>query len=195
MFWNEFLFAREFEYETPLSPDEIEDELKKLETRQHKSWFLSRSNLVHRVEYDGIGDKAGDFTIQLESADQHKWWGSKVALLQSEGRVRVNQDTGFTLISGHTRFNRRYYMLFLFMFGVNFVAQSMNESLFFQYLWIAIIIVFWYGMYRERNKLSDHIDDIIMNAKSQESIANLIDEELDVEWDAERKYMKAEYRT
>ena len=168
-FWNEFLFAREFEYETPLSPDEIADALGDIENKVHKSWFLSASTLEHHFEYERNGDKAGDFTIELASKNRDKWWETKSALQYSEGTITVDQETGLTIVKGSTRFNKEYYLLFLFMFSVNFFTQSLDNQFVFQAIWIAIIIAFWYSMYRERNKLADHIDNLIMNAKSNHS--------------------------
>ena len=177
-FWNEFLFAREYEYETPLTPDEIASELEKLDNQAHKSWFLSHSGLLHRVTYESNGDKAGDFKVELESKNRGKWWESKSAMLQSEGQITANQETGLTVIEGRTRFDGKYYLLFLLMFGANFFSMVLNDNYFFQIVWLVIVVAFWYSMYRERNTLANRIDDIIMNAKSEQSIANLTDNDL-----------------
>jgi hypothetical protein len=176
-FWNEFLFAREFEYETPLTPDEVADTLKRLENQEHKSGFLSSSKLVYKVNYEGSGDKAGHFTIELESIYRGKWWANNTAMQQVEGSITVNPDTGLSTIQGRTLFNRQYYLLFLAMFLFNFFAQSADNGIVFMFVWILIIIAFWYSMYRERNKLADRLDDVIMNAKSERGMLNLMDDE------------------
>jgi|GEM_PF-6204428 len=194
-FWSEFLFAREFEYETPLTPDEIADALNKIEAHEHKAWFLSTSGLNHQFEYESNGDKAGHFTIELTSKHREKWWATKSAMQYAEGTISANQDTGMTSIKGSTRFSKQYYLLFLFMFASNFIAQSFNNQSFFQIVWIIIIVLFWYSMYRERNKMADKIDNIIMNAKSDSSVANLTDDEddstLTVEEQLKRGYLSS----
>ena len=178
-FWSEFLFAREFEYETPLTPDEIADALENIESHEHKAWFLSTNGLQHQFEYEAKGDKSGHFTIELASKHREKWWATRSAMQYAEGTITVNHDTGMTSIAGSTRFSKQYYLMFLFMFAANFFSQSLNNQTFFQMIWIIIIVMFWYSMYRERNRLADKIDTIIMTAKSDRSVANLIEENTD----------------
>lgn len=189
-FWNEFLFAREFEYETPLTPDEMAEALQTLQSREHKAWFLSASQLVHRVSYERGGDKAGNFTIELESKNRGKWWESNTAMQGAEGTITADQATGLTVIRGRTRFNGQYYLAFLAMFFFNFLAQSFDRGWFFQLFWIVIIVSFWYAMYRERNKLADALDDVIMNAKSEQNIANLIENEGDMPYEADTEMQR-----
>jgi len=193
-FWNEFLFARAFEYETPLTPDEMAEALQQLDGQKYTSWFLSMRGLVHRVTYADDGDKAGTFKIELESKDRDKWWETDTAMQLVEGSMTSQPDTGMTVISGKTRFSGRYYAILLFIFMSNLFLQFGNGSLGLQVLWIAVIMSFWFTMYRERNKLADRVDDIIMTAKSEKSRVHLMDssDEHDIQSD-DAQQAKQEY--
>ncbi|MGB7341473.1 MAG: hypothetical protein WBC91_21430 [Phototrophicaceae bacterium] len=177
-FWNEFLFARNFEYETPLTPDEVVDSLKTIEDQKHKMLLLSLTDLKHDVTVERHGDKASDFKIELQSEKRDKWWETGSSIVYAEGTITAEQDTGITRITGRTRFNGQYYAIILFMFLLNFTIQSLQSDIVWSTIWITLIVVFWGWLYMERNNLSDRIDTIIMNAKALQAIENLSDDSI-----------------
>src|SRR5262245_32007130 len=84
--WNEFLFAREFEYETPLTPDEMAAALQAIEKLEHRSWVLSAVPLKHHLELERQSDKAINFKITV-AEDKNARWSSKMQLQYSEGSI------------------------------------------------------------------------------------------------------------
>ena len=175
-FWNEFLFARDFEYETPLTPDEAIENFQTIEDQTHKMLLFSLSDLKHDVTIDRHGDKASDFKIELQSENRDKWWETGSSIVYAEGTIEAEQDTGITRITGRTRFNGQYYAIILFMFLLNFTIQSLQSDIVWSTIWITMIIGFWGWLYLERNSLSDRIDTLIMTAKSEQSAHNLSDD-------------------
>lgn len=165
--WNEFLFARDFDYETSLSPDEVADALKQLENRKHKRHFISWADLSHHVNYDRATDKSGTFTIDLDSPS--------FTLINTSGTISVNADNGMTIVKGKSHFNRRYYSIIILLFFPSFIINSLQPDSFSHLFSIAFVVAFWVVMYQERNRLVAQLDDIIMLAKGDASASHLID--------------------
>ncbi|MEO1166329.1 MAG: hypothetical protein AAFV98_21310, partial [Chloroflexota bacterium] len=86
--WNEFLFAREFEYETPLTPDEVMQALRHVETDSYYSWG-HWSMIDHKVSYEPTGDKEGTFRIKLEPS-KSRWWQDDSPLQETRGTLTVD---------------------------------------------------------------------------------------------------------
>jgi hypothetical protein len=171
--WNEFLFAREFEYESPLTPDEISAALRAIEKVEQKSWMLSAAKLTHKLEIQRHGDKAADFKIMLEE-DKNSAWSSRMNLLYSEGTITADPVEGLSIIKGRTRFSGQYYLIWFAVFSLNILTGGMSP---FAWFWLFAALIFGVAMYNERNKLADSLDMIIMHAKSERSLAILDGEE------------------
>lgn len=176
--WNEFLFAREFEYESPLTPDEISAALKTIEKVEQKSWMLSAAKLTHKLEIQSHSDKAADFKIMLEE-DKNSAWSSRMNLLYSEGTITADPVEGLSIIKGRTRFSGQYYLIWFAVFSLNIFSQMTGGMNPFAWFWLLAALVFGVAMYNERNKLADNLDTIIMHAKSEKSLA-ILDGEDDV---------------
>ena len=174
--WNEFLFARDFDYETSLTPDEVADAFKQLEKRKHKRRFITWADLSHNVHYDRTTDKSGTFTVQLDSPS--------FTLINTSGTISVNADSGMTVVKGKSHFNRRYYSIILLIFLPSFIFNSLQPDSFSHLFSIAFVIAFWVVMYQERNQLVQQLDDIIMIAKSDVSSTNLVDADNEIFDDA-----------
>ncbi|MEM9951827.1 MAG: hypothetical protein AAF846_09520 [Chloroflexota bacterium] len=191
--WNEFLFARNFEYETPLTPNEVANVLKQIEKREHRHYFLSFSTLKHKFTYMPVGDKSGDFKIELETATRNKWWDYDSAMLETSGTISVDAETGMTTVQGNTQFSRNYYLFMLLIFVPNFWINTSGNNWILQLFWISFIVIFWYVMYGQRNKLANEIDNIIMNAKIEHSLTHLMDDAMDEEKDFIEVETRQEY--
>src|SRR5690606_14305706 len=101
---------------------------------------------------------------------------------ETEGTITANPETGVSIDQGRTLFSRQYYLLFRFMFLFNFIAQSADNGIVFMYVWIVIIVAFWYSLYRERNTLAHHIDELIMNDKSEKIMDSLVEQDSSNNW-------------
>lgn len=178
--WNEFLFAREFEYETPLTPEEMAAALKALEKSEPKSWMLSFGKLRHELQFEQHSDKAIDFKMDVKDADK-SWWSSGYKFHLTEGSLIANPETGMTIVKGRTRFSSEYYVTMMLLFIANLFTQTQGINLMDWgfWLWGSMIFITWFALYHERNAISDRLDDIIMHAKSERSIAILEGESLE----------------
>jgi hypothetical protein len=174
---NDVLFAREYEYETPLTPDEATAALKAIESLEHGSWVLSAATLKHRLETEHHSDKSVAFKIILEE-DRNSFWSSKMNLLYSEGAISADSLTGLSIIKGRTRFSGQYYLIWALVFAFNIFSWNSELSV-LSWFWIGFALLFWLAMYYERNKLADTLDEIIMHAKSERSMAILDDEAIE----------------
>jgi hypothetical protein len=176
---NEFLFAREFEYESPLTPEELVGALKAIENIQSKAWVLSIAPLTHKLETTVHSDKAIDFKITLHE-DKKSAWSSRMNLQFVEGSIHADPVTGLSTITGKTRFSGQYYAIWVFIFAANIFTQVAGTMSWGGWIWAAFAVIFWFAMYQSRNTLADNLDTIIMHAKSERSLAILEGEE-DVE--------------
>lgn len=166
---NEFLFAREFEYESPLTPDEMAAALSAMEKIPHRSWLLSFAHLKDKVEFERHSDKVIHFKIHVKEDAKSKWnMGYKFH--ETEGSITANPETGMTIIKGRTRFSGEYYASIFFLMFVNIVTQSLD---FGTWIWLGLLFVIWFALYQERNALADRLDEVIMHAKSEKSLAIL----------------------
>jgi hypothetical protein len=168
---NEFLFAREYEYESPLTPDEMATALKAIESLEHGSWILSVAKLKHKLQLEHHSDKSVSFKIILEE-DKNSPWSSRMNLLYSEGTITADSRTGLSIIKGRTRFSGQYYLIWCLVFAFNIFSWN-SELVVLTWLWIGFALIFWFAMYYERNTLADCLDEIIMHAKSERSMAIL----------------------
>lgn len=175
---NEFLFAREFEYESPLTPDELVSALKAIENIEARSWVLSMVALKHQFSSTAHGDKAIDFKISLQE-DKRSAWSSRMNLQYIEGRIQADAATGMSIITGKTHFSAMYYGIWIFVFAVNIFPLLTGFATPMTWFWLGLALVFWLAMYQERNALADRLDEIIMHAKSAKSLA-ILDEEDDL---------------
>lgn len=169
-FWNEFLFAREFEYETPLLPDEVVTALLEMEQREYRPSTLGFSpKLKHRVVIERHNDKASDFKVHLGYDIK-----GALSMQYAEGSMLVEADSGLIIIKGRTRFSAMHYIITLLPFVFQLVMQSLLQTPAFT-VWITfgVIILYWWMMYRERNALADRIDNVIMHTKSEHSLMGL----------------------
>jgi hypothetical protein len=166
--WNEFLFARDFEYETPLSPEEMAGAMTAVEKLEHSSWILSYAGLKHKLETKHHSDKAIDFKISLEE-DKNSAWSSRMNLLYSEGSIHADPLTGLSIVKGRTRFSGQYYLIWIMVFAFNIFSQMTMDIPWIGWFWFGSAILFWLAMYQERNKLADTLDELIMHAKSERS--------------------------
>jgi hypothetical protein len=173
--WNEFLFAREFEYETPLTPEEMAGAMHAIEKLEHGSWVLSYAKLKHKLETEQHSDKAIDFKINLEE-DKNSVWSSQMNLLYSEGSIHADPLTGLSIVKGRSRFSGQYYLIWLLVFAANIFSQVTMDIPWIGWFWLGSAMLFWFAMYQERNKLADTLDTIIMHAKSERSAAILMGE-------------------
>lgn len=163
--WDEFLFARKFEYETELSVSELELELSKIEQLEDKSYVISPSSLIHSLQFTQYEDKQASFMIGLETKNADKCCNLGFRLLRVDGIIRSDKHTGLTQVSGKIAFNAKYYLAFLVFIMMNITLQTYDNFI-LHFVWLPLIAVIWYRMYRERNKLATRLDDIIMNTKN-----------------------------
>jgi len=164
-FWNEFFFSREFEYETPLTPDEVADVFRERVdgSERQRSWW--DTGMQNEVEITRQGDKQQEFVINAIG----KGWGSRAVTSRTEGTILANVDDGLTTISGKTAFGRSHYM-WIFFIGLTwaiFLAMrlSSGESIGDTLFWLVLFGVYFWYTYRDRNFQVKVLDDAIMNAK------------------------------
>lgn len=177
--WNDFLFAREFEYESPLAPDEMAAALSAMEKIPHRSWLLSFAHLKDEVEFERHSDKVINFKIQVKEDEKSKW-NMGFNFHKTEGSLIANPDTGMTTIKGQTRFNSETYLSMIFIVLVNIFTASLDFGIMGHLFWAGMLFLVWLGLYQERNALADRLDDVIMHAKSERSLA-ILDGEDDME--------------
>lgn len=164
-FWNEFFFAREFEYETPLTPDEVAEVLREKvdgSGRQSPWWDTGMTN---EVTITREGDKQQRFIIDAQGSN----WGSRTVTSRTEGMIRADADTGLTIISGKTAFGRAHYIP-IFLIGLSWaiiMATSINsgEGIGNSLIWMGIFVMYFWYTYRDRNTQAEILDEAIMTAK------------------------------
>lgn len=172
--WNEFLFARQFEYETPLTPDEVGDVLSEQTSGKLRKANWHRSGIRNDVTITGTGDKQRDFTmhsIMTPSA----WTGNTVSA-RAIGSIEADRERGVTVVRGKATFGRVHHMILTggaLLVGLLFLSNLGTSDVWDNLLWLFIIIVYWFQAYSDRNKLAQRIDETIMNAKASSAEEHL----------------------
>ncbi|MCA9913314.1 MAG: hypothetical protein KC496_08185 [Anaerolineae bacterium] len=188
-FWNEFFFAREFEYETPLTPDEVADVLRdRVDGSGRKApWW--DTGMTNEVEITRQGDKQQSFTIEAVGSN----WGSRTITSHTEGEIQADANSGLTIISGKTMFGRSHYGP-IFLIGLTWtimlgIGLNSGEGAGNSLIWLVLFVMYFWYTYRDRNAQAKILDEAIMNAKpktagerltlhdEEDAYANLFEEE------------------
>lgn len=164
-FLNEFFFAREFEYETPLTPDEVADVLRERVDGSGREAPWWDTGMTNEVKITREGDKQQRFVINAQGSN----WGSRTVTSRTEGTIRADAASGLTIISGKTAFGRSHYVpIFLigFVWAVMLAMRiSSGGDVFETLFWLVLFVVYFWYTYRDRNQQAQALDDAIMNAK------------------------------
>lgn len=174
--WDEFLFARYFDYETPLTPDEVgellEDNISG-KARQ-RSWF--RYGLYNSVTLMQQGDKSSDFAVKTSQTSSFL---GHIVTAQAEGRIYADQARGVTIVTGKVTFGRAHHVLLTggALFSLLMILQGLSGHSFEAYFfWPVILALYWYEAWRDRNELAEKIDESIMQAKVKTAQTKLDDD-------------------
>lgn len=182
--WNEFLFARYYEYETDLSPQELADELHTLaHPRQGWVWGLEKTvkTTLHPNE------KGLDFNVVAKRKRLFDPIGITTA--STHGTAEVDSATGNTIVTGSVKLGR-FFHIFLLMYvafilavllpmilsdfsvlgsGVDALIGIMFPILMFAVLFGSL----WWRIYRDRNELADLIQEVTETEKAKRSAQRL----------------------
>lgn len=169
--WNEFLFARELEYETEQTPQEVAASLAQLQGIRQKSFLLGdRQNTFERTDHS---EKAVDFKFV---SDRVSWGESTGTSIQTQGNIKADPNTGMTIITGRVRFAPISQLVlggWLLLVFWQFYSLVVLEDLIWATLLSIVLVLAWWYLYEDRNSVADELDDAIMNAKSQAASHNL----------------------
>jgi hypothetical protein len=176
--WNEFLFTRTFEFESPLTPEELADELMTLRERGSRSIFafMAVSRTV-AVQYEGQG--AYHFDIR------HKRRQGQIAYTMAKAVGTFTAENGRAIIQGEVKFGAFYHtMLLLFallMIGTVFIFAPFGlPAVSFFWFQIALIVGFllfsWWHMYQDREALMALLSETLTTEKRKRAEARLSDD-------------------
>ncbi|MDQ7025321.1 MAG: hypothetical protein Q9P44_07150 [Anaerolineae bacterium] len=194
--WNEFLFARYFEYETDLSPEELEDSLQQLaHKRQGWIWGLEKTTktTLHPNE------KGLDFNVVSKRKRLFDPIGITTA--STHGTAQVDSASGQTLVKGSVKLGRFIHILLLIyvtfflavylplLFSSLGAIGGTSALLGMTVPMLMMAFVFgglWWRIYRDRNHLAELIEDVVYSEKAKRSAQRLSDSDNnDDEWQDE----------
>jgi hypothetical protein len=165
--WNEFLFAREFEYESPLSPDEIAVAIRTMEKQKPRSGLLllGFNKFEDKLSLERYSDKAINFKICVKD-DERSWQKFGFNFHQTEGSITVNPQTGMTIIKGKAHFSGEYYLFIILGLGLNLIVPAWRAGLAGNIFLLGWLFLGWFSIYQERNALVNRLAAIIIQAES-----------------------------
>jgi hypothetical protein len=181
--WNEFLFTRSFEFESPLTPDELADELMTLREKgsQNIFAFLPLSRTVD-VKYEG----QGAYTFDM----RHKRRNRGVNYTMSKAVGEITEENGRTVIRGDVKFGAFYHTLMLILAIVGVILLSFVGSFVSAVgaypawaipLQVLITVSFlffgWWRMYQDREALMALLSETLTTEKRKRAEARLSDDE------------------
>lgn len=160
--WNEFLFAKHFAFETDLSPDEAAACLWDLR-RWRQGLFRTRGCTVS-LDNDSHRKRGQPINFDIRRKRYSNRAGKTSA--KAEGVIVFDDDTGRTIIQGRVKFGWIYYaglftvpVWFFFMFGLCKLGMGTNTPPNPLTL-TPVLIVFtfatvvqWLLMFSDRNQL------------------------------------------
>jgi len=166
--WNEFLFARYFEYETDLAPDEIARRLRSLQhEREGWIWGLEKTSKI-KIH---ANEKGLDFDIQSRRRRALDPIGITTA--RAQGTALVDSGSGQTIVQGAVKLGRLFH---IFLLAYITITATAVLPLFIRALWLmgnlgdvivtmipffilgAMIAFYWWRIYQDRNDLNAIIE-------------------------------------
>lgn len=178
--WNEFLFAHEFAYETEESPQAVAENLQALAGMSGGGWlgfFVGRQRTT--VDITGNSNKSLDFEIKSARRSRGRWDAPRSApdakpswhtYAVADGTISDQNKTGVTTIEGRVSFppfmSRLLIVAFIWVFIVSpiFYRETMSPI-----IPVIFFVVIWLLLYHERNHLVTAIDKLIMGEKSKKA--------------------------
>jgi hypothetical protein len=170
--WNEFLFARYFEYETDLSPEELAQSLRMLaHPRDGWIWGLLKTADVS-IHPNGKGLA---FDIQSKRKRALDIFGITTA--RAQGSTITDKQSGRLVVQGSVTLGRIFhlflviYVSFMLLIYVPLIIDAFammgnNESIFFLALPLLMIGAmfgfYWWRIYVDRNNLAAEIEAAIL---------------------------------
>jgi len=180
--WNEFLFARYFEYETDLPPEELAQKLRGL-AHKHQGWMFG---LLKDARVTMNGDKGLDFDIQ--SKRKRKWDLFALVTARAQGTAIVDGGTGNTVVRGSVKFGRLFHIVmllyllyFLAIFPAIMIAglpevdkiQILAAMLTPLGILGSLMAFYWWRIYADRNDLADLIGNAVSEEKEKRAASRL----------------------
>lgn len=167
--WDEFLFSREFEYETPLHPDEVADVLEEhvTGTLRRSTWY--RTGIHNELAVKGAGNKARTFTMQ--SMMTRKAGTSNTVSARADGSIVADRELGLTIVKGKVTFGRVHHAILALGAFCNGLLLSSNigtADMWDNLICLFIISLCWFQAYSDRNTLAQRLDTAIMTAKHKQ---------------------------
>jgi hypothetical protein len=172
--WNEFLFARYFEYETDLSPEQLADNLNSLvHSRQGWIWGLEKTAKITMHP----NNKGLDFDVQ--SRRRRLFDPIGITTARTLGTGQVDSGTGQMLVQGDVKLGR-FFHIFLLVYVI--IIAGIAIPLYFNsaiavtgatvigmaapMLVLAVVFsLLWWRIYRDRNELADLIEASMYSAE------------------------------
>jgi hypothetical protein len=171
--WNEFLFARYFVYETDLSPEQLADNLNSLvHSRQGWIWGLEKTAKITIHP----NNKGLDFDVQSRRRRLFDPFGITTA--RTLGTAHVDSGTGQMRVQGDVKLGRFFHIFLLvyvmMMAGIAFplyfnsaIAVTGAAVIGMTAPMLVLAVVFgllWWRIYRDRNELADLIEASMYSA-------------------------------
>lgn len=168
--WNEFLFARYFEYETDLTPQQIAEQLEALaHKRQGWMWGLEKTTKVTMHP----NEKGLDFDVQ--SRRRRLFDPIGITTARTLGTAMVDSATGQTIVTGDVklgRFIQIFFFLYVAMIFMSIFPLVLNEmatvgigtvlGMLSPLIFVGIAFgLLWLRIYVDRNNLAELIETAI----------------------------------
>jgi hypothetical protein len=181
--WNEFLFARYFEYETDLSPEQLADNLNGLvHSRQGWIWGLEKTAKITMHP----NNKGLDFDVQSRRRRLFDPFGITTA--RTLGTAQVDSGTGQMRVQGDVKLGRFFHiflLVYVMMIAGVYVPLLFNNAIAvtgaavigmtMPMLVLAVVFgLLWWRIYRDRNELADLIEAAVYDEKLKHSAGRLI---------------------
>ena len=182
--WNELLFARYFEYETSLSPDDLADNFHRLQhPRIGWMWGLEKTS---KIDMHPNG-KGLDFDIQSRRKRLLDPIGITTA--RAQGSAVVDSGTGQTIVQGTVKLGRLFHIFLLIYVTIIAIALfplfirtvsltgtpadllAMSIPLL---MFGAMLGFYWWRIYRDRNDLTATIETAVHEEKAKRSAERFI---------------------
>jgi hypothetical protein len=188
--WNEFLFARYYEYETELSPQELADELYTL-THPRQGWVWGLEKAVKTTLHPN--EKGLDFNVVSKRKRLLDPIGITTA--STHGTAEVDSATGNTIVTGSVKLGRFFHIFLLIYFAFilavylplvftygNSAANAGGAGVAGMVLPMLVLAIafggLWWRIYNDRNRLAELIREVVYTEKAKRSSERLAENEM-----------------
>jgi hypothetical protein len=163
-FWREFLFTREFEFETDLALEQCVAALRRLSETTQLGWGAMPRRTI------SIAENQLPYHFHAEHQRQQQKNRDHMPIILVDGTIDWDAERAKTIISGTASFAPAYYVGLIGLLSLWLVMTvSPNGSA--ANRWMALMLIgagaiFWWSLYWERNTLIANIEQVVRDGEA-----------------------------